>query len=282
MLPHCGAGFLGRDQMTGVPDSSDKADKATESAAAADHHGRHELPRNHVRGKRTRGQLAFAAMGIVLCALLGLAISTQVHQTETGDGLDTARPADLLVLLDSLQQRDAALNKEIADLQQTLTTMRASGTGNQAVIDDAKARLNALSVMVGTVGASGPGLVLTVSDPAQGLGPEALLDIINELRAAGAEAIEVRSGDQAVRIAADSWVNGPPGQLVIDGITFSAPYSVRAIGDPPTLAAAMNIPGGVIDTVARVGGSVALSQQDDVQITTLREPKPRQYAQPGK
>lgn len=158
---------------------------------------------------------------MALCALLGLAITTQVRQTESGDGLDTARPADLLVLLDSLQQREANLNKEIADLQQSLITMRASGTGNQAVINDAKARLSALSIMVGTVGATGPGVILTINDPGQGLGPEALLDIVNELRAAGAEAIEITAGDKSVRIGVDSWIIGAPGQLVVDGTTLT-------------------------------------------------------------
>lgn len=113
----------------------------------------------------TRSQITFGVLGVALCALLGLAITTQVRQTESGDGLDTARPADLLVLLDSLQQREANLNKEIADLQQSLITMRASRTGNQAVINDAKARLSALSIMVGTVGATGPGVILTINDP---------------------------------------------------------------------------------------------------------------------
>ncbi len=35
--------------------------------------------------------------------------------------------------------------------------------------------------------------------------------------------------------------------------TLNPPYSVLAIGDPPTLAAAMNIPGGAMDSIERVG-----------------------------
>ena len=61
--------------------------------------------------------------------LLGVAIVTQVRQNESGDSLETARPADLLVLLDSLQQREAALNTEVTDLQRTLATV--AGVGQQ-------------------------------------------------------------------------------------------------------------------------------------------------------
>ena len=141
-----------------------------------------------------------AALGVVLCLLLGVAIATQVRQTESGDALDTARPADLLVLLDSLQQREAALNTEVAELQRTLASLQASGTSDQAAIDNARSRLAALSIMIGTVAATGPGVTIRIDDPARGVAPETMLDVINELRAAGAEAMEVGAGNLAVRV----------------------------------------------------------------------------------
>ncbi len=248
--------------------------------------GRHELPADEPapepRRSRTRSQVAFGVLGVVLCLVLGIAIVTQVRQTESGDSLVTARPADLLVLLGSLQQREAALNTEVAELQRNLASMQAAGTSDQAAIQNAQARLAALSIMIGTVAATGPGVSITIADPGPGVAPETMLDVINELRAAGAEAMEVRSGQQAVRVGVDTWVIGSPGALVIDNLTLAPPYSVLAIGDPPTLAAAMNIPGGAVDSVERVGGQMTVAQSDRVDITTLRQPKPRQYAQPVK
>jgi uncharacterized protein YlxW (UPF0749 family) len=249
-------------------------------------HGRHELPAGEnapaPRRRRTRSQVAFGVLGVVLCLVLGIAIVTQVRQTESGDSLQTARPADLLVLLGSLQQREAALNTEVAELQRNLAAMQAAGTSDQAAIQNAQARLAALSILIGTVAATGPGVSIAITDPGPGVAPETMLDVINELRAAGAEAMEVRSGQQAVRVGVDTWVVGSPGALVIDNLTLAPPYSVLAIGDPPTLAAAMNIPGGAVDSVERVGGQMTVSQSDRVDITTLRQPKPRQYAQPVK
>ena len=260
-------------------------------------HGRHELAPdapapdvNELRAgggaRRSRSQLVFGALAVVLCVLLGIAIVTQVRQNESGDSLETARPADLLVLLDSLQQREAALNTEVADLQRTLAQLQASGSSDQAAIENAQARLAALSILIGTVPATGPGVTVTITDTAPGVPAETLLDVINELRNAGAEAMEIRgrSGDQpsAVRVGVDTWVVGNPGALVVDDTTLSPPYSVLAIGDPPTLAAAMNIPGGAVDSVERVGGTMVIEQSDRVDVTALRQPKPRQYAQPVK
>ena len=249
----------------------------------APEHGRHELPDDAPRPHPRRGQIAFGALAVVLCLLLGIAIVTQARQTESGDSLETARPADLLVLLDSLQQREAALNTEVTDLQRTLESLRSSGSDDQAAIENARERLAALSILIGTVAATGPGVTIVVDDTAPGVSPETMLDVVNELRAAGAEAMQISSaGQPPVRLGVDSWVVGSPGALVVDGTTLSPPYSVLAIGDPATLAAAMNIPGGAVDSVERVGGTMSVQQADVVNVTALRQPKPRQYAQPDK
>lgn len=250
--------------------------------------GRHELPPDEPasRPRPGRSQLVFGALGALLCLLLGVAIVTQVRQNDSGDSLETARPADLLVLLDSLQQREAALNTEVADLQRTLASLEASGSSDQAAIENAQARLAALSILIGTVAATGPGVTLTIEDAAPGVAPETMLDVINELRNAGAEAMEVQGGAGepkiSVRVGVDTWVVGSPGALEIDGQTLNPPYTVVAIGDPPTLAAAMNIPGGAMDSVERVGGTMVVQQSDRVDVTALRQPKARQYAQPVK
>jgi uncharacterized protein YlxW (UPF0749 family) len=274
------------------PGQPDAEPTATEGA----HRGRHELPDDRPRPEigpvhRTglsallragRSRLAFGGLAVLLCLVLGVAIVTQVRQTKSGDSLDTARPADLLVLLDSLRQREATLNTEVAELQNTLNSLQASGNTDQAAIQSAQARLAALSILVGAVGATGPGVTITIDDPGPGVSPEAMLDVINELRAAGAEAIEINDAHQSVRVGVDTWIVGTPGALTIDTKTLSSPYSILAIGDPPTLAAAMNIPGGAEDSIKRVGARMTVQQADRVNVTTLRQPKPHQYAQPVK
>src|SRR5277367_4623985 len=282
-----------------MSDPDPKADETAtqqpeDGADEVEQHGRHELAPHQPRpdigelqprgflGMLRRGRTVFGALAVLLCLLLGVAIATQVRQTNSGDSLDTARPADLLVLLDSLRQREATLNSEVSDLRNTLNTLQASGNNDQATIANAQARLAALSIQVGAVGATGPGVTLTIEDPGPGVSPEAMLDVINELRAAGAEAIEINDAHQSVRVGVDTWVVGTPGSLAIDNKTLSPPYSILAIGDPPTLAAAMNIPGGAEDSIKRVGARMSVQQADRVDVTTLRQPKPHQYAQPVK
>jgi uncharacterized protein YlxW (UPF0749 family) len=217
------------------------------------------------------------ALIALLCLALGVAIATQVRRTNAGDTLADQRPQDLVTLLDGLQQREAALRREVADAEAALARLRASGDTSAAALAEAQRRADALAVLSGTATATGPGVQLDVADPQGRLAPGDLLDAVQELRAAGAEALQVGP----VRIGVDSAFTGTTGEIELDGVTLTAPYVVLAIGDPPTLAAALNIPGGVVDTVERAGGSVRIGQRDRVQIAALRTLETPQYARPA-
>ncbi|GAA4036611.1 DUF881 domain-containing protein [Allokutzneria multivorans] len=213
----------------------------------------------------------------LLCLALGLALVTQVRRTRAGDALADQRPQDLVVLLDGLRQREAALHKEIADSEATLRRLRESGQGSTAALEEARRRATALGVLAGTVAAAGPGVRVDITDPRGKVGPETLLDAVQELRAAGAEAVQVGS----VRTGVDSAFTGSAGRLRLDGTDLSAPYVIVAVGDPPTLAQALNIPGGVVDSVERAGGGSRLAQSERVEITALRPERSHKYARPA-
>jgi len=243
-------------------------------------HGQHEIKKPVTASRRSR--FTSATLVAVLCAGLGVAIVTQVRGNSAGDSLDTARPADLVVLLDTLQQREASLRVEIGQLQASLNAQQNSGQGSAAALTDARKRTESLAVLVGTVAATGPGLILTLQDPASGVGPAVLLDAIQELRAAGAEATQIGGAKgKQVRIGIDSAVTGSGGAISVDNVVLAPPYTVVAIGDAPTLAAALNIPGGVIDTVARAGGTLSVEQARQVRVEALRVPRTPQYARPA-
>ena len=112
------------------------SDHPPQHAAEPEQHGRHELPPDEpapeigelhgggLKGvmRRGRSQLMFGALAVLLCVVLGMAIVTQARQTESGDSLETARPADLLVLLDSLQQRKQ-VEKALSEVRPALEAL---------------------------------------------------------------------------------------------------------------------------------------------------------------
>ncbi len=233
-------------------------------------------PRQHERKPLRRRALAKFAVA-ALCAVLGFGVVIQVRRTAAGDTLASARPDDLVQILDGLQRREDDLNNEIADLQATLARLRGSGASSAEALAEAQRQAAALGILTGAVPAVGTGVRIIIDDPTHQVPPEVLLDAVEELRNAGAEAFQVGP----VRIGVDSSFSGSGGAVRLDGTVLTAPYVVLAIGDPPTLAAAVAIPGGVLDTVRRAGGSLTTTQSQQVSISALRPARTPQYARPA-
>lgn len=225
------------------------------------------------RWSRSRAHLLIAA----LCALLGFAVVLQVQRTAAGDNLAGARPDDLVQILDELQRRENDLNSEIAGLQESLARLQRSGESSEEALAEAQRQVTALGILTGSIPATGPGVSIVIADPEGRVPPEVLLDAIQELRNAGAEAFQVGP----VRIGVDSAFTGSGGAITLDGQKLTAPYTVTAVGDPPTLAAALAIPGGVLDTVRRAGGTMEVTQADSVTVDALRQPSDPLYARPA-
>ena len=212
----------------------------------------------------------------VLIGLLGFGLAVQVRSNTSTSGLPAARQEDLVRILDDLSSREDRLRRQIAELEAARTRLSTTGNSSSTALEEARKRSDALGVLAGSVPAQGPGIRLTLTDPEHRLAAEDLLDTVEELRAAGAEAIQVGG----VRIGLDSSFTSTDRGLVVDGVAVTAPYQIVAIGDPATLATAMEIPGGVADTAQRAGGAARTEQAERVVIRALRAVRTPRYAQP--
>ena len=215
------------------------------------------------------------ALGALLSLALGFAIATQVQQTQQG-GLETMRQDDLVRVLDDVSQRSTRLDQQVRDLQSQRDRLAAGAGSSQAAIAQAQQRLDTLRLLAGTAPAQGSGIRMTIADPQSGVTSAQLLDVLQELRDAGAEVVQVGS----VRIVAGSWFGSQGGTLVVDGQSVPRPVVVVAIGDPQTMASAMNIPGGIVETLRRVGATTTIQQSDTLQVGALASPATPRYAQP--
>ncbi|NYJ74584.1 DUF881 domain-containing protein [Allobranchiibius huperziae] len=215
------------------------------------------------------------ALAAVLAAALGFAMVTQVHQNRSS-GLDNLSQDDLVALLDGEAQQAVRLGHESDTLTYTRDQLRGS-TGDQAALKAAQQRLTQLGILAGTLPAKGPGIRITVADPKAGVQSANLLDAVEELRDAGAEAIQVNS----VRVVASSYFStGSDNRLQVDGTSISAPYVLLAIGDPHTMSTAMAIPGGVVSTLRQLGATASVTSSTTVSVSALRAGSGDQYAHP--
>ena len=227
-----------------------------------------------LRARPGRGQ----AVAALLCGVLAFAVVAQAHTTSATNGVTAARPQDLLTILSDLQGRADRLRGQVADLQVTQARLAGGSAGTSAALAEARQRAQTLGILTGTLAARGPGVVLTVTDPRGSVRADVLLDAVEELRDAGAEALQL----SGVRIVASTALVDAPGGIKIDATTVHQPYRLIAIGDPRTLESALGIPGGVLDTVASQSGAHAtVTTSPSLAVTALRPLTTPRYARPA-
>jgi len=230
-------------------------------------------------GNRKRVSGAGVLIGVLL-ALLGFALVVQVRSNATDTTYASARESDLLQFLSDAESNERRLNQEIASLQRTRQELQSGAASRDAALAEAKARANELGILAGTLKARGPGITLQIVENTGSIRAGTLLNAVQELRGAGAEALQIDGTGGSVRIIASTSLVDADGGVRVDGRRLTGPYTIKAIGDPATMRPAVEIHGGVVAGVTRDGGNVIVNQRDVVEINEIRPPPELQYAQP--
>ncbi len=211
-----------------------------------------------------------------LTIALGFAIATQIQQT-AASGLQNLRQDELVRILDDVTQRSSRLDNQVRELEAQRDTLKSSADSTAAAVTQAQRRLDQLSILAGTAPVQGPGVRITIADPDRRIRGALLLDVLQELRDAGAEVVQYGS----VRIVASSAFTDQGETITVDGQALTRPIVILAVGEPQTIAKAMAIPGGVVATVRREGASASVEELSSVVITAVRQPITPRFATPA-
>ena len=222
-----------------------------------------------------RRQLVVAAV----LAVVSFAVVTQIRTREEVDSYSSLRQSDLVEMLDSLNQESQRLESELGDLEAARQQLRSGQDSEALARRQAEQRLTVLGILAGTQPAHGPGITVTVGDPAGKVTSALLLDAVEEMRDAGAEVIEI---NDSVRVVGASWFTGSGSSLSVDGKLVRTPITIDVIGDPHALEEAARFRGGLVSQVEdpRIGGSVTIERSDPVRVTSVRTSAAPAYAQP--
>ncbi|QUC00795.1 DUF881 domain-containing protein [Cellulosimicrobium cellulans] len=254
-------------------------DPVTGATAAVGRHGTPTQPeprglRGLGRAMRPRASRSQVMVG-VLCALLGFALVVQVSQTQE-DQLSSLRQSDLVRLLDDVTQRSGELEDQVSSLEATRDELQSGSGRERAALELAEQQAETLGILSGRLPAEGPGVEIEVVEGAEPLKAFGLFNVLEELRNAGAEAMEVNG----VRLVASSYFEDTSDGVVVDGQVISSPYRWTAIGDPSTLETALEIPGGAMASLRADGARTTVTQQDRAEVTATVEPRAPRYATP--
>ncbi len=223
-----------------------------------------------------------AVMIAVLLALLGFTLAVQLKTTSTDSSLAAARQEDLVRILYDLEARENRLRQDISALEDSQRQLRSGEQGRQAALEEATRRADELGILAGTLPAQGPGLAVRFLAGSKPISAIRVLDAVQELRGAGAEAMQISGGDRAsVRIVASTYfLDGENGSLIVDGRRLTGPFTITVIGDPSTMRTALNIPGGVVASVAGDGGNVIVEDREVAEVSALHVPSTLEHARP--
>jgi len=229
-------------------------------------------PADGVAGRDRRRSAGVQVALVVVGFGFGLILVLALRPGGTTEALLNARQSEVLAVLDSLTTQRDLLETELAEVTRARDQLIAGSSAE--ALAQAEATLADYSILAGTAPAIGPGIVMVITDPAATIGATTFLDGIQELRDAGAEAIQI----QSERVIASTWFGDDVNGIVISGTPVASPYTIRVIGEPATLETAMRIPGGFIRSVEAAGAVVTVDQQADVLIEAVVPTAVPEYA----
>ncbi|MDO5721137.1 MAG: DUF881 domain-containing protein [Actinomycetaceae bacterium] len=210
----------------------------------------------------------------LMCLVLGFALVTQI-KIQRADPLDNLHEDELVVLLDQLTTSERQLRKQRNELAVQVQRLQSSHSQYEAAKEAAQKDAERAQIMAGTVAVHGPGLTMTLQEGNEPITAHSFVNILGELRNAGAEAIDVNGQ----RITASSYVTTVPGGLSISGFTITPPYRWSVIGDADTILPALDIPRGAISRVRGSGSTVTFERHDDLKIVSVSLPQSYRYAE---
>jgi uncharacterized protein YlxW (UPF0749 family) len=233
--------------------------------------GRQRLAKGLWPPRVSRAQLIVA----VLLFGLGFGLAVQVaSNSDGGSALRGARQEDLVRILDELDDRTQRLQDEKQGLEDQRSELENSSDRAEEARKQTAEKEKQLGILAGTVAAQGPGITMTIEDTKGTVQADMLLDAVQELRAAGAEAIEVNG----VRVVTSTFLSDSGKSVSVDGNKITQPYRFKVIGKPQDLEPALNIPGGVVQTLEKEQAAVTVERSTKIVVDALRAEKQPDYA----
>lgn len=196
----------------------------------------------HFQAKRTEITI------MIICVLVGFLLVTQLlGQAQVSHDLASQSEQDLGQIIHELNTETSSMQQEVSDLKIKLYRYQQQLANKKAILASANNNLKDLRVIAGLSKVKGPGLKLTITDRGNTLDTFDFLDIVQELRVAGAEAISING----IRVVADtSFTKRKRTVYINNNRKISSPFAIEAIGEPETLYQAVGLGGGLKDKLS--------------------------------
>lgn len=203
----------------------------------------------------------------LVCIILGVMLAWQyksINYNQSVAMLQNKRTEELKDELIRLQKANNDLRNRLQQLQEENLALEKARAGD----DILKKELEKIRIFAGLKDVKGRGVIVTLdNNQFATVHAEDIRDVINELRAAGAQAISVNDE----RVVAMTEVREAGNFIMINGIQMQAPFVIKAVSDPDNLDRSLSIIDGVLDRLRDWQLNVSVKKSDEIIIPKVRE-----------
>lgn len=275
------------DEQASAPQGAEARGAAPQDRPRSDASGAGAHVAEHVRPPSDRSAwrtLARAAspratrtqvVAALLCGLLGFAIVVQVSSTREKP-LTGLRQNELVRILDDTTRRGNELARQAESLREQLEDLESGNADQEALLTVARERAAVQGILSGRLPAVGPGVTIRITEGTEPLRATVYRAILEELRNAGAEVVQV---DDVRIVASSSFVDTAQG-VALDGTLLSSPVVWKVIGASDTIVPALEIPGGAMAQVRNAGATGEVVPRDEVEVSAVHEAAATRWAVP--
>lgn len=209
------------------------------------------------------------------CIILGILIAFQmkfIQGTYLDGSSPTQKTTELLNELNTVKTEKERLIDEIERLEDQLDKIQNSASEESAIVKNLTDELNRYKAFSGMTKVSGTGVMITIDNPPKDLNLgldkniafdyKLMLDLINELNSAGAEAISINEQ----RMVNNTEVRLAGNQVNVNTIPISPPFVIKAIGNSGTLDSAINIRFGIVQNIQLEGYYIEVKRVETLEI----------------
>lgn len=215
------------------------------------------------------------ALGL-MCVLLTGAIVIQLNTIKDATKIVGTQYAEAGLKEEVIKWKEEyeRLYRELEEKQKDLEVVRKDATKDNGRTKELQEDLDNTNRLLGLTEVTGSGLVLTLSDqdrtkiketggdPTQAIvHAEDLIQIINELKNGGAEAISINGQ----RIISTTTITCSGTIITINGVKVNSPFEIRVLGNYFTLTAIAR-PGGYLSLMEDGGVKAKLEKQSNIVI----------------
>jgi len=221
-----------------------------------------------IKGSAIKNSFAF----FCAMAVLGISFSVQFQVQKSPEReLYQQRQENLIVMVKNLTEKRQRLGQEMSDLSSQLYDRRNALEDETMTIRSLEQQLARLEIANGTRPVTGQGVEIQFQ-ATSAVSYTDLIVLVNELYAAGAEAIAVGE----YRLTGNSYIfyaDTPDGRVItVNNSPVALPLRILAIGDASNLEKGLTFPGGFIDVMMYSRIYPTLRQKESLELPAVVSP----------